>query len=519
MAPSSLTPGNPDSDTPDASSPRPRSGTMGQLPAGTTRQPVDASRSTAAPHWQLTLFWRSFFMIGLMLTVSTTGWLMTIRWLDFGPRATQTAQQIASLVNLSRAALIYSDSITRYALMKTLAEEEGVRILPREPDDKIERISQDQLNERVIQQLRARLGPETIVADSVNGEEGLWIGFTIDTDAYWLLTDASRVNPVGGATWLIWMAMAGVLSLLGAAVIAGLVNRPLKQLSMAMGKIKRGDFNAGHLDETVSVKELREVNVGFNRMAEQMAKVEQERAVMLAGISHDLRTPLARLRLEAEMSVTDQEARDYMVADIEQLDAVINKFMDYARPDSMKMSVIALSDVVVASAYPYRNSEDIHIHVDVPESLQVYADEVELARVVSNLMENARRYGKTPDTDITSVEIAAKGRENWVLIKIRDRGKGVPPEQLANLTKPFFRGDSARTAAAGAGLGLSIVDKTVQRMGGMFALANSSTGGLAAHIQLERARNQPKGEDPKQRLQRPQIKRHLPRRPPAEDKV
>ena len=182
MAPSSLTPGKPDSDTPDASSPRPRSGTMGQLPAGTTRQPVDASRSTAAPHWQLTLFWRSFFMIGLMLTVSTTGWLMTIRWLDFGPRATQTAQQIASLVNLSRAALIYSDSITRYALMKTLAEEEGVRILPREPDDKIERISQDQLNERVIQQLRARLGPETIVADSVNGEEGLWIGFTIDTD-------------------------------------------------------------------------------------------------------------------------------------------------------------------------------------------------------------------------------------------------------------------------------------------------------------------------------------------------
>ncbi len=147
----------------------------------------------------------------------------------------------------------------------------------------------------------------------------------------------------------------------------------------------------------------------------------------------------------------------------------------------------------------------------IPEDLNVLADEVELARVISNLLENARRYGKTADTGVTSVEIAAKGRENWVLLKLRDHGAGVPPEQLSNLTKPFFRGDSARTAAAGAGLGLSIVDKTVQRMGGIFALANASTGGLVAHIQLQRASELPEGVDPKQRLHRPAVKRHLPR--------
>ncbi len=99
-----------------------------------------------------------------------------------------------------------------------------------------------------------------------------------------------------------------------------------------------------------------------------------------------------------------------------------------------------------------------------------------------------------------------------MLVKLRDHGPGAPPEQLANLTKPFFRGDSARTAAAGAGLGLSIVDKTVQRMGGIFALANSGSGGLVAHIQLQRAMNLRQGQDPQQRLQRPQIKRHLPPR-------
>jgi len=173
---------------------------------------------------------------------------------------------------------------------------------------------------------------------------------------------------------------------------------------------------------------------------------------------------------------------------------------------------------VSSCAYAVQDHRELQITMAVPEDLNVLADEVELARVISNLLENARRYGKNEDTGITNVDIAAKSRENWVLIKLRDHGPGVPPEQLSNLTKPFFRGDSARTAAAGAGLGLSIVDKTVQRMGGIFALANSSTGGLVAHLQLQRATSLPEGVDPKQRLQRPSVKRQLPRRR-AEDRM
>jgi two-component system osmolarity sensor histidine kinase EnvZ len=166
--------------------------------------------------------------------------------------------------------------------------------------------------------------------------------------------------------------------------------------------------------------------------------------------------------------------------------------------------------VVDACAYPFRHADDIIIRTDIHPQLCVMADEVELARVISNLLENARRYGKNRETGITTVDIAAKAREKWVLVKLRDHGPGAPSEQLANLTKPFFRGDAARTAAAGAGLGLSIVDKTVQRMGGIFALANSASGGLVAHIQLQRATDLEDGQSPEQRLQRPQVKRHLP---------
>ena len=479
----------------------------------TVRAPVQGSRMG------LNLFWRTFFLLALLLVGSILAWLQTLRALEFEPRTLHTAQQIASMVNLSRAALVHADAIARVSLIKTMADQEGVRILPREPGDHFELLDSSDLGLRLTEALTERLGPGTVVARSVNGEEGLWVGFTINDDPNWLLMDRSRFSPAGGKTWLVWLATATILSLVGAAAIAGLINRPLKQLSNAANRVREGDFAASHLDEEAVTSEIREVNIGFNRMAQKLAKLEQDRAVMLAGISHDLRTPLARLRLETEMSVNDDVAREHMVADIVQLDAIIDKFLDYARPDHVSLTPVNLHAVVSSCVYAVQDHRELQITMNVPEDLNVMADEVELARVISNLLENARRYGKTPDTDITSVEIAAKGRENWVLIKIRDRGKGVPPEQLANLTKPFFRGDSARTAAAGAGLGLSIVDKTVQRMGGMFALANSSTGGLAAHIQLERARNQPKGEDPKQRLQRPQIKRHLPRRPPAEDKV
>lgn len=460
----------------------------------------------------LNLFWRTFFLLSMLLVGSILAWLQTLRALEFEPRALQTAQQIASLVNLSRAALVHADAIARVSLIKTMADQEGVRILPREPGDRFEALDDSALGQRLTEQLTYRLGPDTIVAQSVNAEKGLWVGFTINGDPNWLLMDRSRFSPAGGRTWMIWLVTAAALSLAGAAAIARLINQPLKQLSDAANRVRDGDFAASHLDEEAVTSEIREVNIGFNRMAQKLAKLEQDRAVMLAGISHDLRTPLARLRLETEMSVNDEVAREHMVADIVQLDATIDKFLDYARPDTVALSPVNLHGVVSSCVYAVQDHRELQITMNVPEDLMAMADEVELARVISNLLENARRYGKNRETGITTVDIAAKAREKWVLIKLRDHGPGAPPEQLANLTKPFFRGDSARTAAAGAGLGLSIVDKTVQRMGGIFALANSASGGLVAHIQLQRATDLPEGQDPQQRLQRPQVKRHLPPR-------
>ena len=435
----------------------------------------------------VSLFWRTFFLLAILLIGSILAWLQTLRALEFEPRAIQTAQQIASLVNLSRAALIHSDAIARVSLIKTMTEQEGVRIVPREPIDTFEPFDRDALGQRISLELNARLGPGTVVANSVNNKEGLWVGFMIDGDHYWMLTDRARFNHTAGQTWMIWLITAAILSLAGAALIARLINRPLKDLSFAANRVREGDFDASTLDETVATSEIRAVNIGFNRMTYKLAKIEEDRAIMLAGISHDLRTPLARLRLETELSVSDYEARANMVADIAQLDAIIGKFLDYARPGSVKLSPVSLKVVVDGCLFSLRNRTDMHINLDLPDDLLVLADSVELSRVITNLLENAGRYGKSLNTGIAIVDVAAKTRDKWILIRVRDHGIGVSGEKLENLTKPFYRGEAARTAANGAGLGLAIVEKTCLRMGGTFSLSNASTGGLSANIKLQRA--------------------------------
>ena len=448
----------------------------------------DQERTHKRLAWrELSLFWRTFFMLALLLLGSILAWLQALRAFEFEPRAVQTARQIASQVNLSRAALINADAIARLSLLKTMAQEEGLRIISRESSDSFVSVEGDALTLDMARELRKRLGATTVVAKQVNNSKGLWISFEMDGDPYWFRTDLERFNSGGGTTWIIWLIVAAGLSLTGAALIARLVNRPLKALSFAASRVREGNFGASRLDETVHTSEIRDVNIGFNRMAQQLAKLDQDRALMLAGISHDLRTPLARLRLEAELSVSDPDALAHMAADVAQLDAIIDKFLDYARPDRVALTPVLLQDMVDACVRPFRDMPEAEIKLHIDDSVRVLADPVELGRILSNLLENARKYGKSVDTAIARIEVSAVAREKWVYIKVRDHGAGVPPEQISNLTQPFYRGEAARTEANGAGLGLAIVDKTIQRMGGAFSLSNSSTGGFSANIKLQRA--------------------------------
>lgn len=453
----------------------------------------------------VSLFWRTFVLLVLLSLTSSVAWLFTFRTLENESRALQSARQISSAVNLTRSSLVHADAIYRTALIKSISDQEGLHIRPREATDKVAPYPKDQHRLLLQQELQRRLGSGTVISTLVNSETGLWVSFAIQGDEYWLQTELDHFEAVSSQAWLYWVAVAIALSTFGAAVIAGLINRPLKLLSQAANRVRVGNFSGARLDETVLTTEIHNVFRGFNQMTDQLSKVEADRTVMLAGISHDLRTPLARLRLETELSVADEGARIEMSSDIEQINGIIGKFLDYARPNFVELRPVGLADIVAqatqAALTNSKEAQDIIIEQHIPASLQVMADAIELQRILSNLIENARRYGKSPinmtefstisagqtltqnaywsptlmfedGIEVAHVHISAKTQGEWVVLSVRDHGSGVPPNVLNQLKTPFFRANNARSDVTGSGLGLAIVEKTVQGMQGKMTLSN-----------------------------------------------
>ena len=302
--------------------------------------------------------------------------------------------------------------------------------------------------------------------------------------AYWLQAPHGP-QPAGAGPSLLLNLLAVLVSCALVAWTAWRLNQPVEALREATGRLRDGDLDS-RLDEESAVREIREVNAGFNRMARELARVEQDRAVMLAGISHDLRTPLARLRLEAEMSVADPQALAHMAADIDQLNAIIDKFTDYARPEVPVAQAVDLRQQFDAVRRQFEGDARLHLTLHLPPSAVVMADPTDLQRVLVNLVENAGRYARGADGGPAEVLLQATVGPDEVAIRLCDRGPGVPEAQLGLLTQPFFRGNAARTEASGAGLGLAIVDKAVQRMRGRLAFRNLPNQGLEVSISLPR---------------------------------
>ena len=225
------------------------------------------------------------------------------------------------------------------------------------------------------------------------------------------------------------------------------------------------------------------------QMVEDLAQVEKDRAVILAGISHDLRTPLARMQLEVEMASLPEEAREGMQSDINQMDAIIGQFLDYAKPtDASTFVAVNLSEMLADVGREAARIRDLRVKTDLMPGVHVLGNATDLRRVFNNIIENARRYGKTPGADYTEITIllrvksTAHGR--CAVVDICDHGVGVPEDQIAQLLKPFTRLDTARGQANGAGLGLAIVERVLTRHNAQLTVRNRDEGGLLLQIAL-----------------------------------
>lgn len=433
------------------------------------------------------LFWRTFFLLAFLIASSMAAWIASFRVVEQTPRANQIAAQVISLVTITRAALTHSAPDLRRELLFDLASNEGIRIYPLEDTDKVEPPVDTGMMQSIQQTVRDGLGADTRFARTVNDVAGFWVSFTIADDEYWLMLDRSRIDGSSGIQWLNWGAATLLLSLLGAMIISGLINQPLARLAAAARAVANGG-RPGPLPER-GPREIREANHSFNQMVDDLNRVESDRALILAGISHDLRTPLARMQLELEMAGLQEEAREGMRSDLDQMDAIIGQFLDYARPsDSTHFSPIDISTLLTDAAHEAARSPGVKVHTEIAEHVEVMGHAIDLKRVINNLVENARRYGRSPGSTHTEIDLCCRIEDHQAIVEVADRGPGVPEGEIDRLLRPFTRMDSARGQANGAGLGLAIVHRIVLRHGATLRLHNRKGGGLAVQLVFEAPR-------------------------------
>ncbi|MNM00838.1 Osmolarity sensor protein EnvZ [compost metagenome] len=433
------------------------------------------------------LFWRTFLLLGTLTTVSMIAWIGMISVIQREPQAQQISAQVISVVTITHAALTHSAPELRRELLFDLVSNEGIRIFPLEEDDRIEPPPDNYLMPDIEALVKAKLGEDTRFSARVNGVAGFWVSFKIDDDEYWLMLERERLRGLTGFQWLGWASLVSLLSVLGAAIISSLINLPLSRLTAAARDIAKGKQPAP-LPEKGPI-EIIEANRSFNQMVDDLKQVESDRAVILAGISHDLRTPLARMQLEVEMANLSDEAREGIQSDIGQMDAIIGQFLDYARPtEASTFTDVDLSGLLSDMAREAMRLPDVKINAAIAEGAHAMGNATDLRRVLNNLIENARRYGKTPGSEVTEIDIACQVRTSHgakkVIIEVQDHGPGVPAEKIEQLLKPFTRLDTARGQANGAGLGLAIVDRVLLRHGAELQVRNREGGGLAFQISL-----------------------------------
>jgi two-component system osmolarity sensor histidine kinase EnvZ len=283
--------------------------------------------------------------------------------------------------------------------------------------------------------------------------------------------------------WAGFVAVTLLLSLLGAVFISRLINQPLARLTEATRAMARGQRPAP-LPEA-GPTEMRDANRSFNQMVSDLERVESDRAVILAGISHDLRTPIARMVLEVEMADLPDEARRGMQSDLRQMDAIISQFLDYARPsDSSTFGQLDMSELVEEAANTARRMPNMQVSEQIDAGLQVRGNATDLRRVLNNLVENAHRYGCKSEDEACRIELSCRRVGDYAVVEVGDWGNGVPESEIEQLLQPFTRLNTARSQANGAGLGLAIVDRVLQNHGAHLHLSNRAEGGLVVRIRI-----------------------------------
>jgi two-component system osmolarity sensor histidine kinase EnvZ len=322
--------------------------------------------------------------------------------------------------------------------------------------------------------LRENLHTRVIRVHRIAGPSEIWLRTREVPDA-WLVLTWRVADPKAPLAALGILAVAAVLALGGASIFARRMTAPLAALASAAGRLAEGGAPADIAIDT-GPREVRALALAFQSMSRRLTELDQQRELMLGGISHDLRTPLARLRVVAELLESgDQELTAEMNANIEEMDRMVGQFLNYVRADYRETTTQSAVDAIVRETLGiYASDGRLRLELDAPEPRWLAVNGVR--QTLLNLVQNALDHGRPPVTVRTSMF------PSELQIEVEDCGAGLSEEEWALALRPFRR---LRPQPAGghSGLGLALVERLVNVCGGRLD-ARRVAGGFTVRVRL-----------------------------------
>ncbi len=431
------------------------------------------------------LLWRTLVVLIAALILSQVAAVWLLQHYVTQPRHAAGIGQFVNHLKTISAALNTMGPVQQEEFIGRIAEKEGIRILPVQGDEDMRpaedlRLLRERMHEIFGPQaeiyVRRPSGPRVLPGRF--RPHDLWFRLPAGRRDYWVAFPRGRVERDPLDALIAWGAAGLAIAVTATFLLMWRLNRPLEELARAAGKIGQGG-DPPPVSET-GPSEIRSVARAFNQMKEDLQRSQRERATFLAGISHDLRTPLSRLRLEVEMlgARVDAGTQRGIVQDLDDMNAIIDQFIDFTRSEAAEpLSAVNLAELARACAERAARTGAM-VRCELGEVPLLMVRPLALQRMVDNLLANAVRHA---GGEVILRTAAVPGS---VILSVLDRGPGIPATLVEHLKQPFTRRDEARSGSSGAGLGLAIANRVATLHGGRLELLAREGGGLEARVAL-----------------------------------
>jgi two-component system osmolarity sensor histidine kinase EnvZ len=433
------------------------------------------------------LLWRTLIVLVAALVLSQAAALWLLHSQVTQPRAAVGVGAFVSHLKTISAALQTMTAPQQQEFIGRIAEKEGIRISPVRGNERVFPAPDVPQLRLFRERVRELFGAQAdVYVRSLEGPDKgpparpnlLLVRLPAGERDYWVAFPRGRIDRDPMAALLTWGIAGLAIAILATFFIAWRLNRPLSELARAAEKLGKG-VDPAPVEES-GPTEIRAVARAFNRMKDGLQKSQRERATFLAGVSHDLRTPLARLRLEVEMlgAKVERGTQRAMVEDLDDMNAIIDQFIDFTRSEAAEPAALAdLAELARASAErAARSGVRMRCELDPVPGLKLRP--LAMQRLIDNLVANAARHAGG------EVTVRTSRNDGQAMLSVLDRGPGIPAAMVERLKEPFTRLDDSRSGSSGAGLGLAIANRVATLHGGRLDLLPREGGGLEARLTL-----------------------------------